>query len=599
WNSWNKIEPWPERRPAIGWYDEGAPEVADWHIKYALEHGINGFIYCWYRRGLGAEIEQSSGHAIHEGLYNARYRDMFTFTIMWTSGSTPVEDEADLLENLMPFWLENYFTHPSYLKIDNHPIFFVYRARALIAQLGGPEKARHALNRMRAQCRVAGFKGMRILACMSAASQKLGPEIVASGWDGVTGYCLRPKGIATAGVDPAGLAYYDYADVLSRYKQTWIDRDACTGDVPDIPNVVMGWDTRAWASAVKRGRGWYIATPQVQTFEAACRDAKELVDAKAAERWDSRMVVFDNWTEFGEGHYIEPTTGTGFSFVNAIKRVFCSDWAPESVTDIIPEDLGMLPPQRRYEDARAGYGNRMPWQPVRLVGDLLVCWEFEREKDGYFLDSSLNDCRLRPEGGTVVSGRGGKILCCNNGGATFPATVPFFGDSGVVSPAVAPFFHPGGVSIALWCKPAEANQSNRWMLSAAGTPARYRRQELGGYRLGLSGGCPVWQVPREKWDDGLRAPDPLPVDEWSHVAATFDSRTMRLYVNGKEVASLARRGHVKRGRPLITVGAQNAGPDRMGGYTPGPGTQFRGWLDSIRVWRRVLPTDEIAVFAGE
>ena len=29
---WKRIEPWPERRPAIGFYDEGTPEVADWHI---------------------------------------------------------------------------------------------------------------------------------------------------------------------------------------------------------------------------------------------------------------------------------------------------------------------------------------------------------------------------------------------------------------------------------------------------------------------------------------------------------------------------------------------------------------------------------------
>ncbi len=28
---WQKIEPWPNNRPAIGWYDEGTPEVADWH----------------------------------------------------------------------------------------------------------------------------------------------------------------------------------------------------------------------------------------------------------------------------------------------------------------------------------------------------------------------------------------------------------------------------------------------------------------------------------------------------------------------------------------------------------------------------------------
>ena len=95
--------------------------------------------------------------------------------------------------------------------------------------------------------------------------------------------------------------------MLSRYKQAWIDRDASTGDVPDTPNVVMGWDERPWGR-VKPGTRSYIADPKAENFEAACRDAKTLVDAKPADRWDSKLVVFDNWTEFGEGHYLEPTT---------------------------------------------------------------------------------------------------------------------------------------------------------------------------------------------------------------------------------------------------------------------------------------------------
>ena len=30
----------PERKPVLGWYDEASPEVADWQIKWAVEHGI-------------------------------------------------------------------------------------------------------------------------------------------------------------------------------------------------------------------------------------------------------------------------------------------------------------------------------------------------------------------------------------------------------------------------------------------------------------------------------------------------------------------------------------------------------------------------------
>ena len=565
---WKMIEPWPERRPAIGWYDEGTPEVADWHIKYAIEHGINGFIYCWYRAHYEPQIEHRLGHAIHEGLFHARYGDMFTFTIMWENGCAKgVKDEADLLDNVLPFWIENYFMHPSYLKIDNQPVLFVWQPRILIPQLGGPEQTKQAFTKMRARCREAGFDGLRIIACMNAANATLGEQIAESGWDAVTGYGLTPAGVEPVGRDAAGLAYRDHVDVLGRYKQTWIDRDASTGSVPDIPNVVMGWDTRPWGR-VKRGKGSYINDPQAENFEAACRDAKQLVDAKPADRWDNRIVVFDNWTEFGEGHYIEPTTGTGFTFVNAIKRVFCSDWAPESVTDIIPEDLGMRPPQRRYEEVRAGYGDRMPWQPIRITGDLLAHWEFETKEDGYFADSSPNDCRLRCEGVSLEAGRGGKALRCGDGGAV--ASVP------------SPFFHPGGVSVSLWCKPCEPGQTDRWMLNTVGRSTE-------GYRLGLGGGHPVWQIPQTAWSHGLKGPEPLPANEWSHVAATFDNRIMRLYVNGKEVAAKERHGFIHPGNSM-TVGAHSAGMDRA---------RFRGWLDNVRVYRRVLSPEEIVALARE
>jgi hypothetical protein len=562
---WQRIEPWPERRPAIGWYDEGTPEVADWHIKYALEHGINGFIYCWYRADYEAEITHRLGHAIHDGLFNAKYREMFNFTIMWENGCAKgVKDEADLLDNVLPFWIKNYFSHPSYLKIDNQPVLFVWQPRPLIEQLGGTEKTTIAFAKMREQCRQHGFAGLRIIACMPTVNKPLGKLIAASGWDALSGYNLQPAGVPIVGYDPAGLAYKDHADVLSRYKQTWIDRAATVGDLPDIPNVVMGRDDRAWGR-IKRGSGSYIANPQAKNFAAACRDAKELVDAKPAGRWDSKIVVFDNWTEFGEGHYIEPTTGTGFSFVNAIKQVFCSSWAPEEITDIIPEDLGMAPPQRRYEAVRAGYGKRLPWLPLRISGDLIAHWEFDGEDDGYFLDSSPNGCDLKIEGIGLAPGRKGQALLCGKGGAV------------IKTPAV--FYHPGGISIALWCNPSEPEQSDRWLINTAGTSH--------GYRIGLNGGKLTWQIPREAWSHSLSDSQALAIKQWSHVAATFDNQTMRLYINGQEVAKRERQGFIKKGDNFV-VGAYSASSER---------NAFQGLIDDVRIYRRVLNADEIAKLA--
>jgi hypothetical protein len=49
WNDgsrWQSLTAFPDRKPLLGWYNEGGPEVTDWEIKWALEHGISFFLIC-------------------------------------------------------------------------------------------------------------------------------------------------------------------------------------------------------------------------------------------------------------------------------------------------------------------------------------------------------------------------------------------------------------------------------------------------------------------------------------------------------------------------------------------------------------------------
>jgi len=162
---WNKLVPYPERTPVLGWYDEGSSEIADWEIKWALEHGVSFFVYCWYRAGYGSPVDSRLSHAIHDGLFNARYRDLFKFAIMWEIGAgTSVESEEDLLENLLPYWIEEYFSKPYYLKIDNKPLLFIYEPMRLVNALGSERNVASAFDKMREIARAKGFDGMYILA---------------------------------------------------------------------------------------------------------------------------------------------------------------------------------------------------------------------------------------------------------------------------------------------------------------------------------------------------------------------------------------------------------------------------------------------------
>ena len=54
--AWSPIFDYPERKPVLGWYDEADPEVVDWEVKYALEHGISFSS----NAGTGARIMRAS-----------------------------------------------------------------------------------------------------------------------------------------------------------------------------------------------------------------------------------------------------------------------------------------------------------------------------------------------------------------------------------------------------------------------------------------------------------------------------------------------------------------------------------------------------------
>jgi hypothetical protein len=166
---WNQVLKHPERTPALGFYSQENPEVADWETKWAVEHGISFFVYCWYRAGRADAVETRFSSAIDARL-KSRYVDRFKFAIMWENqpsgtsrGTSGITGEKDLLENLLPFWITNYFKHPSYLKIDNQPLLFVYHARRLAGDLGGVTNVPGAFAKMRAACRQAGFAGLYLL----------------------------------------------------------------------------------------------------------------------------------------------------------------------------------------------------------------------------------------------------------------------------------------------------------------------------------------------------------------------------------------------------------------------------------------------------
>ena len=73
-----------------------------------------------------------------------------------------------------------------------------------------------------------------------------------------------------------------------------------------------------------------------------------------------------------------------------------------------------------------------------------------------------------------------------------------------------------------------------------------------------------------------------PLNTWSHLASTYDGTTLRLYVNGVQVASRAQTGAIATSSGALTIGG-----DALYGQ------HFSGRIDEVRIYNSALSASEI------
>jgi hypothetical protein len=326
---WDQVVQHPERTPTLGFYDQANPEVADWETKWAVEHGVNFFVYCWYRAGKTDTVETKYSSAI-EALLKSRFASQFKFTIMWENqprggawGTSGVSGEKDLLESLAPFWMTNYFLKPSYLKIDNKPLLFVYDAHKLAKDLGGVTNVPRAFEQMRAACRRAGFAGLYLL----SEYRGLDPKELQFRKDMGFDYTFAYIWPITKPEQPVAMQL----DFIRKTRDMNI--------LPEVVTVSQGWT--GW-----RNEGPLYRIPPAD-FEGLLRQAKDILATMPQQGLSSKLLLLDNWNEWSEGHYLAPHRQYGFGYLDAVRKVFAD--APEEHKDLIPEDIGFGPYDSAYK----------------------------------------------------------------------------------------------------------------------------------------------------------------------------------------------------------------------------------------------------------
>lgn len=328
------------RYPLWGYVNEADPYVMEMQIEAAADHGVNVFIYDWYWYDGMPFLEG----CLNDGYLKARNNHKVKFYLMWANHDVTLgwdkrnSDDAFSGKNKALIWkggidrkefekicrrfIEKYFSHPSYYKIDGKPVFMIYDLRNLINGLGGIDKAKAALEWFREMTVKAGFNGLELQISIRGDSNKSLSGIVGDNAG------TQKEIIEELGID--SLTHYqfchctnvnrDYNEIIRDVTAEW-DKISKNYSAKYYPHVSVGWDSSPRTFGLQPD---IVKNNTPENFEKAIIKAKEFVDAHPGQ---APLITVNSWNEWTETSYLQPCTMYGYGYLEALKRaVFGSDF---------------------------------------------------------------------------------------------------------------------------------------------------------------------------------------------------------------------------------------------------------------------------------
>jgi len=213
--------------------------------------------------------------------------------------------------------IEKYFSHPSYYKIDNKPVFSIYDMNNLLKGLGGIQQTVDALEYFRDEVKKAGFPGLHLQIIYWGAV----PKIDASGFASEKGTTANT--VKVFKID--SLTNYQFVHLAFPQGDyiAWADQAIANWpnwskefDTPYFPHVSIGWDNNA-RYVEKKAAITNNVNPE--TFKTYLLKAKAYADAHPEQ---PKLITINSWNEWVEGSYLEPDERFGMKYLEAVRDVF-------------------------------------------------------------------------------------------------------------------------------------------------------------------------------------------------------------------------------------------------------------------------------------
>lgn len=310
----------------LGFYDLRVSEVREAQAELARDHGIEGFCYWHYwfagKRLLARPFEE---------VLRFKKPD-FPFCLAWAnekwSGIWHGNPEHVLIEQTYPgdadyvdhfYAVLSAFQDPRYLKIENKPVFFVYKPYDL------PDPKRFT-DLWRELALKAGLHGLYFIGRSISHFWKPSdfgfdaamPNLLAMAFKEIERYkttildriCKKLTGSKKDEI---------YRKILSRPKIFSYHEVICNMNRPlatdftQFPVIVPNWDNTPRSHI----NGIVIINSSPVFFSKHLREA---IDKVADREFDKRVIFIKSWNEWAEGNYLEPDQKFAAGYLEVIKQ---------------------------------------------------------------------------------------------------------------------------------------------------------------------------------------------------------------------------------------------------------------------------------------
>ncbi len=295
----------------LGFYDLRVTETLRAQAMLARRYGVEGF--CVYHYDFGSQRLLDAPMRVLRANPDIPFRFCLcwaneNWTRNWDGGTREVLIEQQYDEATLSRISADAVAHasdPRYLRVDGCPLFLVYRPLQL------PDAAAFAA-RLRAAFAAAGFPGVHLayVESMEAAGEALRPSDI--GFDAAVEF--PPHGRAVVADDVAEIVKpgwsgyrYDYAEtVLAFLRRSGVAHRR-------YPAVFPGWDNTP--RQPMRGTSFDGASPEAFGFYVE----QKIEAMRGYLAGEQRLLFINAWNEWAEGAHLEPDSGYGHRWLEALR----------------------------------------------------------------------------------------------------------------------------------------------------------------------------------------------------------------------------------------------------------------------------------------